>query len=106
MTADRPRRPGQGEVTALRRQLRETKADSARSEKAAAKLRRSEDLYRSTVNALSIGIHVVDRELRITLINDTLKRLSERLGLQPGRVGQELFDVFPMLSDDVRDEYR
>ena len=46
-------------------------------------LQRSGERYRSTIDALSDAIHVVDAELRITLVNPALTEWSEGLGFGP-----------------------
>ena len=66
----------------------------------------SEGLYRTTIDAISDAVHVVDRDLRICLFNASFKTWCEQLGLSADVVGRELLDVFPFLDDKVREEYR
>jgi PAS domain S-box-containing protein len=51
-------------------------------------------------------IHVVDRDLRIRLLNTALEHMNRRLGLNAEAVGRTVFEVFPFLPEAVRDEYR
>jgi PAS domain S-box-containing protein len=70
-------------------------------------LRKSESLYQSTIEALEDGIHVLDRDLRITLFNRGFRKMCVRLSVDAERViGRRLFDVFPFLPRAVADEYR
>lgn len=69
-------------------------------------LRRSESMYRSTLNAMGDAIHVVDDGLRIVLLNKSFKRWARQLGLPGKAVGLPLFTVFPFLSVRVKREYQ
>jgi two-component system cell cycle sensor histidine kinase/response regulator CckA len=68
-------------------------------------LRQSELLYRATVDAVDDVIHVVDRDLGFTLINETMREWCRRYGLPSDVIGRNLFDVFPFLGAKIRDEY-
>jgi PAS domain S-box-containing protein len=68
-------------------------------------LRSSEQRYRATIDAMGEAIHVVDDNLRIQLLNAPGQRWLEQLGISGDIVGQRIFDVFPFLPDEVRDEY-
>jgi PAS domain S-box-containing protein len=69
-------------------------------------LRNSEHRYRATIDSMSEAIHVVDQDLRIELLNRTGERWLRQLGIAGDIVGRRILDVFPFLSDSVRDEYR
>jgi two-component system, cell cycle sensor histidine kinase and response regulator CckA len=69
-------------------------------------LRESEERYRTVLDSLGDMIHVVDRDLRIRLMNTALEHMIRRLGLNAEAVGQTVFEVFPFLPEAVRDEYR
>ncbi len=69
-------------------------------------LRRSEERYRMTLEAMRDAIHVVDRDLRIILFNAAFKRWNETLGLPTEVIGMRLKDVFPFLPPRVEEEYR
>ncbi|MDP2898845.1 MAG: PAS domain S-box protein, partial [bacterium] len=68
-------------------------------------LRKSEEQYRSTIDGLDDIIHVVDSNLRMILANAAAERWAKRVC--PGRdpVGRTLFEVFPFLPENVRQEY-
>lgn len=66
-----------------------------------------ETLYLNTINAIDSLIHMVDSELKITLVNQKFYQWSEQLGLKHKHViGKNLFDIFPFLSETVRREYQ
>ena len=66
----------------------------------------SESQYRTTIDAMGDAIHVVDRNLRFILFNQSFKAWNKKLGLPTDVIGKTLFDVFPFLSKTVRNEYR
>ncbi len=68
-------------------------------------LRRSEALYRATIDALADPIHVVDRGLRIVLCNRALRWWVEELELGPEIIGRSPLELFPFLPERVREEY-
>ncbi|MBN1177605.1 MAG: GAF domain-containing protein [Anaerolineae bacterium] len=69
-------------------------------------LRTSEMQYRATLEAMGDGIHVVNADLTITLLNPSLERWAREVGVKGDLVGRSIFDVFAFLPDAVRDEYR
>jgi PAS domain S-box-containing protein len=69
-------------------------------------LQSSELLYRATIDAMADVIHMVDRDLTITLANETLRRYATEFGVSNDLVGQNIFDVCPFLNDKIREEYR
>ncbi|MEI6631135.1 MAG: diguanylate cyclase, partial [bacterium] len=68
-------------------------------------LQESELQYRSTIESMSQAIHVVDRGLKVIIANKVFKKWSEALGFSSDIVGKTIFEVFPFLSENVRDEY-
>jgi len=68
-------------------------------------LRESEQQYRRILDSMSDAIHMVDRDLRITLFNAAFKRWNEELGLPTDAIGRTIFEAFPFLPEKVRDEY-
>lgn len=68
-------------------------------------LRNSEERYRKTINAMADGIHVVDKDLRIHLINHRFQDWIESLGYSREAIGKRVDDVFPFLSDRALKEY-
>jgi two-component system sporulation sensor kinase C len=69
-------------------------------------LRRSEAQYRSTINSMTDALHVVDRDLRIVLMNRAFLEWHERLGLPGDVVGKALTEVYDFLPARVEEEYR
>jgi PAS domain S-box-containing protein len=69
-------------------------------------LRESEEQYRTTLDLMADGIHVVDCDLRILLFNSSFRQWCLELGLETDVIGRRLPDVFPFLSETVFDEYR
>jgi len=63
------------------------------------------DIYRKTLDALSDAIHVVDRDLVVTMCNETLCAWNRELGLDDQPTGKPLFEVYPFLTEGVSDEY-
>jgi PAS domain S-box-containing protein len=66
----------------------------------------TEDRYRSILDSMPDAIHVIDRDMRLVLLNRAFKKLNRQLGLNSRAVGNDLFDVFPFLPEQVREEYR
>ena len=68
-------------------------------------LRRSGELYRTTIDSLDAIIHLVDSDLRILLVNAAAEQWVHRLHPGKNAVGLPLFEVFPFLPESVRLEY-
>jgi len=68
-------------------------------------LRRSEALYRMTMDSMHDAVHVVDRELRITLMNRRNREWLAGLDIEVPGVGDCLRDVFSFLDDSVFEQY-
>lgn len=80
--------------------------DITEKDRSARSLKASEELYRSTINSLGELIHVVDSNLRIVMHNLSLKLWTVELGLKLDDItGKSVMEVFPFLSEKVRDEY-
>ena len=69
-------------------------------------LRRSESLYRSTINALSVGIHVIDKDYHVIMFNDTFRMWCNDLGLGNEFEGKNIFSICEFLDDRIMEEYR
>jgi PAS domain S-box-containing protein/putative nucleotidyltransferase with HDIG domain len=69
-------------------------------------LQESELQYRTTLNSMGDAIHVIDTDFRFMLFNDAFKQWNEALGLETDVIGRTVFEIFPFLTDNVRDEYR
>jgi PAS domain S-box-containing protein len=74
--------------------------------KAEQALRESEEKYRRTMDSMGDAIHVIDRDFQIVLFNEAFKQLNRRFGLTTDCIGKNLFDVFPFLSEKIRDDYQ
>lgn len=69
-------------------------------------LRASEELYRTSIDAFSDAVHVVDSELRITLINRKFKQWVTDLSIALPVDGQTVIEAFPFLPETVLAEYK
>ena len=69
-------------------------------------LAHSEQLYRSTINAMTDLIHVVDRDLKFTLYNNPFWEYFQSFAPTDNVIGMDLFEAFPFLSEEsLREEY-
>jgi PAS domain S-box-containing protein len=66
----------------------------------------SESGYRATLDSMGDAIHVVSHDLRIGLANQALLRWNASLGLPTDVIGRTVFEVYPFLPDQVRQEYQ
>jgi len=66
----------------------------------------SETLYRTTIDALTDAVHVVNRDLRITLFNAHFSNWCRDLGLANNATERTVFEQFPFLPKRVETEYR
>jgi two-component system, sporulation sensor kinase E len=69
-------------------------------------LRTSQAMLRMTIDALADNVHVIDRDMRITLHNEAFRRMNQELGLETRAIGRTPFELFPFLGEDVRAEYQ
>ncbi len=70
------------------------------------KIRESEELYRTMINSLADPLYVVNRDLKILLINPALEIWLEDLGIEKVIIGQTIFEAFPFLPNEIRKEYK
>jgi diguanylate cyclase (GGDEF)-like protein/PAS domain S-box-containing protein len=67
----------------------------------------SEQNYRAIIDSFADPIYVVDRNLRILLLNAALKKVTSELGLIQDPVGKTIFESFPfLLKDGMQEEYK
>ncbi len=66
----------------------------------------SEQQYRTTIDSLNDPLHVVNKELRIILVNKELKKWLNELDIKADILGLMLSEAFPFLPDQVYEEYR
>ncbi len=99
-----------GELRTTNAQLAATNAQLEREiverRRADSALRRSENHLRSTLDALSDFVHVVDSDLRITLVNKTFLAWNLEFGLETHPIGRTPRELFPYLPPSVDREYR
>jgi len=62
--------------------------------------------YFEMLDAMDEAVHVIDRDLRILFQNRLVRQWQKNLGVEGDVVGRSLFEVYPFLSERVRDEYR
>ncbi len=85
--------------------VRQQIASEEALKRAESELIASEQQYRHTLDSLGDRIHVVDKDLCIQLLNPSLEKWIEELGMDTKIIGKNLFDVFPFLSGKVENEY-
>ena len=64
-----------------------------------------ESQYRTTIDSLGDMIHVIDKNYRIILTNETYKIRAEELGLETDVIGKSLIELFPFLGQEIFKEY-
>lgn len=69
-------------------------------------LQESERRYRKTIDSMSDAIHVVDKNLRVVLVNRAFQEWNRELGFNSQIEGKDVLEAFPFLPLQVRDEYR
>ena len=80
-------------------------SDITESKLAGDALRNSEDQYHTTIDSLADGIHAVERDYNVVMINRALLKWHEKVGVETDIIGRNLFEIYPFLPDKVRDEY-
>ncbi len=68
-------------------------------------LRNSENQLSLVLNSLNDAIHVLDRDYQIVMMNKYFKEWNNDLGLETDVLGKNIFDVFPFLPLQVKEEY-
>ncbi len=69
-------------------------------------LKRSQQNYKLTIDALSEIIHVVDLDLNIVLCNKACRDMAQKITNRTDIVGKNIYDIFPFLPDCVHDQYQ
>jgi diguanylate cyclase (GGDEF)-like protein/PAS domain S-box-containing protein len=62
--------------------------------------------YFEMLDAVDEAVHVIDSDFRILFLNRMVRQWQEGLGIGADVIGRNLFDVYPFLTERVRDEYR
>lgn len=68
-------------------------------------LNASESQYRETLNSIGDGIHVVDEDLHIVMINETLRKRMKDLGIEADPLGMSINDALSFLPQEGSAEY-
>ncbi len=74
-------------------------------EEALEALKHSEERYRSTIDAMQDAIHLVDKELKVIYWNRAFRRWAGEFNLATEAEGKTIFELFPFLPEEVREEY-
>ncbi len=82
-----------------------TLIDITEKKEAEAKLKESEQQYRSTIDSIRDPIHVIDKDLKIILINNSIRKWLKILDIKEDIIGKKLNEVFTFLSKKVFNEY-
>lgn len=69
------------------------------------KLKDSEHQYRTIIESMGVPIHVIDKNYKIILANNSLNNWLTTLNLTEELVGKIVFEVFPFLPEEVGKEY-
>ncbi len=68
-------------------------------------LEESEEQYRRTLNSIGDAVHVVDRDLKIILVNNALFRWLSSIPIDNEVYGRKVMDAFPFLPASTRNDY-
>ncbi|MFX1241493.1 MAG: PAS domain S-box protein [Promethearchaeota archaeon] len=98
--AEQELKKSQEELKTLNRELEQNILERTKD------LIESEQQYRTTINSLNDPLHVVDKDLRIILLNSAFDNWLGELGLEKDIVGRTVFEAFPFLPSEVRKEYQ
>ncbi len=90
----------------LREELRLAKEKAKESERKCRSLGQSEMLYRTTIDDIDAGIHVIGSDRRIILVNEKFRAWCRELGLDQDLVGKTPIEAFPFLPGSVMEEYK
>ena len=66
----------------------------------------SKDQYKATIDAMSDGIYLLDRDLQLILINSIFGRWLEAGGMTGEVIGRRIDEVLPSLKDKIVEEFR
>ena len=69
-------------------------------------LRESDARYKTTINGLADGIHLVDSELRIVLANGSFREWLDSLGVDQDIIGKPISEALPFLSEGAIESYK
>ena len=69
-------------------------------------MRASELQYRTMIDSMGDSILVVDRDMKVMLVNLALKKWCGELGISKDVVGKNIIDAFPFLPGIVTEDYK
>lgn len=69
-------------------------------------LQHTRQMYMDTLNNLNDSVLVVNKDLKIELVNDSYRKLLKRAGIDEDPLGRNIFDLQPFLPEKVMQEYR
>ncbi len=69
------------------------------------KLKESEERYRTIINFLGDPLHVIDKNYKIILVNETLKKWVKNLNLDTELIGKTPKEAWPFLPDWTMEHY-
>ena len=90
----------QGHVTGLQAII----TDTSEKVRILKELKLSEVYYRSSMDAMTDAVFVINNDGRIILANHALKLAMERIGLQGDIIGKRYLEAFPIIDNSVADE--
>ena len=94
------------ELVELRQKVVETDEATVDNGQSEQKLADVDGLYRSVIDSISEPLHVVGLDLRVNIFNTAFAMWCKELGFEADMTGKTIFEVFPFLPEEVRDEYR
>ncbi len=97
--AEQELKKSQEELKTLNKELEQKVLDRTKD------LIESEQQYRTTINSLNDPLHVTDRDLKIILLNSAFENWLNELSIENEIVGRTVFEAFPFLPENVRNEY-
>jgi PAS domain S-box-containing protein len=69
-------------------------------------LKEAELQFKLVLNSLGDAIHVVDSDFNMIILNDYFRNWIDELGFDTDVLGSNLFDIFPFLTEKVKEEYQ
>jgi len=98
--AEQELKKSQEELKILNRELEQKVLERSKD------LIKSEQQYRTTIDSLNDPLHVVDKDLKIILVNKEFKKWLSELNIKADIFGLEIYKAFPFLPRNVFEEYR
>jgi PAS domain S-box-containing protein len=68
-------------------------------------MKHSENLYNSTINSTKEFIHVIDKDLKVLLLNKSIKETMEKTNHSTQVLGMSVRDAFPFLGEKTEARY-